>query len=165
MMAEFTKHREMGAAGAQTLGILCFLALAGMNVGGCATGGVLEYQPLEQTSTASVAARWHALQALVGKEDWMVVSGDRKKGTLEALVPTADAEGIRDRIKVTLLAEKTVVEVRSEIQSAGVWHMTPFRCPSYHYFREANLVARLDGSPSFDADVAFQRPTLILARR
>jgi hypothetical protein len=105
------------------------------------------------------------LQALVEKEDWMVVSGDRNNGILEALVPTADAEGIRDRIKVTLLAEKTVVEVRSEIQSAGVWHMTPFRCPSYHYFREANLVARLDGAPSSDAGVAFQRPTLILARR
>ena len=164
-MAEFTKHRGMGAAGAQTLGILCFLALAGMNVGGCATGGVLEYQPLEQTSTASVAARWQALQALVEKEDWLVVSGDRKQGTLEALVPTTDPEGMRDRIKIALLPEKTVVEVRSEIQSDGFWYMTPFRCPSYHYFREAHLVARLDGAQAFDMDVPPKRPPLTLAQR
>ena len=107
----------------------------------------------------SVAVRWQALQALVEKEKWTVVSGDRKDGTLEALLPSTDSKGIRDRIKIALLSENTVVEVRSEVESAGSWYTTPFCCPRYSYFRERLLAARLDGGQAFDVAVAPEQPT------
>jgi hypothetical protein len=165
MMAKITKHCAMGSLSVLTLGTLWILALAAMSTGGCATGGVREYQPLTQASTAPVAVRWQALQALVEKEKWTVVSGDRKDGTLEALLPSTDSKGIRDRIKIALLSENTVVEVRSEVESAGSWYTTPFCCPRYSYFRERLLAARLDGGQAFDVVVAPEQPSTTLAQR
>lgn len=165
MTARITKHGATGSLGVPTLGTLWFLAIAATSTGGCATGGVREYQPLTQVSAASVALRWQALQALAEKEKWMVVSSDREDGTLEALLPSTDSEGIRNRIKITLLRTQTVLEVRSEIQLSGSWHTTPFCCPSYSYFRERLLASRLDGEQAFDVALGSQQPPTSLAHR
>lgn len=109
--------------------------------GGCASSQA--YVPFQQPSTLSIETRWQALQSLAEKEGWKVVESDGATHQMLAY-RTLDVPGVRDRIKIALLPNQTVVETGSEIEDSGRWEASTDRCAKYNFVREKVLVARIE---------------------
>jgi hypothetical protein len=109
---------------------------------GCA--GPQVYVPLQQPSQLSAVARWQAVQDLAEREKWNVVQSDPVGRTLIAYHNSDGATGMRDRISVAVLADRTVVEMRTEIQDGERWEGSVNRCSKYSFFREKLLASQIE---------------------
>ena len=122
------------------------LVTAWLSAAGCA--GTQAYVPFERETKVSAAARWQALESVAKHEQWKVVRSDPQAYTIVAYTNPSGASGVRDRIKVELLSDRTVVETQSEIEDQGRWEANASRCASYESVREKLLAAQIDGSSS-----------------
>lgn len=107
---------------------------------GCATAG---YQPLAQTATRPATDRWHALQDMAHAQSWQILNANESAGTLDAVQP--DSADLRDHITISILPDRTVVAIHTEIRSGQEWLSTSARCRGYKYAREQIMAARLEG--------------------
>jgi hypothetical protein len=139
------------------------LATAWLSAAGCA--GPQAYVPFEQETKVSAASRWQALQGVAKREQWKVALADSQGYTIVAYSSPAGTLGVRDRIKVELLADRTVVETRTEVEDQGLWQASPGRCDHYAFAREKLLAARIDGSDSALASPGAPRKGTELAAR
>lgn len=135
------------------------LALSLLAFGGCA--GPQAYVPFQQPSTLTIEARWTALQNLAEDEQWTMAESDRATYQMVAY-RTSETPGIRDRIKVTLLPDRTVVETSSEIEDNGRWESSADRCAKYNFVREKVLMARIEYAAARPAPVPSRAPELVL---
>lgn len=129
-----------------------------LSAAGCA--GPQVYVPFEQRTTVAAATRWQALQSVAMREQWNVVLASPAGYTIVAYTNPAGTSGVRDRIKVELFADRTVVETGSEIEDNGHWQVVPGRCEYYTFSREKALAAQIEASPSTPASPAAPRPAL-----
>lgn len=112
---------------------------------GCA--GPQAYVPYQQQSTLSTEARWEALLSLAKSEQWKIVESDVGTSQITAY-RYYDTPGVRDRIKIVLLPDRTVVETGSEIEDNGHWTSSKDRCPKYNFVREKVMVAHIEHAAS-----------------
>jgi len=79
------------------------------------------YVPFEQRTRVSAATRWQALEGLAQREQWNVVLASPAGYTMVAYGNPAGTSGVRDRIKVELFSDRTVVETgaKSKIKATG----------------------------------------------
>lgn len=138
----------------------CFGVMALLvSLGACA--GSQAYVPFQQPSTLTIEARWRALQNLAEDEQWTMAESDH--ATYQMLAYRAsDTPGVRDRIKIALLPDRTVVETGSEIEDNGRWEASTDRCAKYNFVREKVLVARLEYAAARSAQVPSRAPELVL---
>ena len=120
------------------------LVTAWLSAAGCA--GPQVYVPFEQKTGVSAAARWQALESLAQHEQWNVVLANPQAYTIVAYSNPAGTLGVRDRIKVELFPDRTVVETQTEIEEQGGWQSGPGRCAGYTFSREKLLAAQIDSS-------------------
>jgi hypothetical protein len=127
------------------------LVAAWLSASGCA--GQRAYVPFERETKLSTVARWQALEDVAKREKWNVVRSDAQAYTIVAYSNPSGASGVRDRIKVELLSDRTVVETRSEIEDQGRWEADASRCASYASVREKLLAAQIEsrGEPAGSA--------------
>jgi hypothetical protein len=113
---------------------------------GCA--GPQSYVPFQQQSTLTIEARWHALENLAKTEQWKIIESD--VGTSQIVAYRYyDTPGVRDRIKIALLPDRTVVETGSEIEEEnGRWTSSSDRCAKYNFVREKVMVAHIEYAAS-----------------
>jgi len=104
------------------------LVTAWLSAAGCA--GTQAYVPFERETKVSAAARWQALESVAKHEQWKVVRSDPQAYTIVAYTNPSGASGVRDRIKVELLSDRTVVETQSEIEDQGGGKPTPVVAPA-----------------------------------
>ena len=131
---------------------------------GCA--GPQVYVPFEQRTTASAETRWQALQSMALREQWNVVLASPAGYTMVAYANPAGTSGVRDRIKVELFADRTVVDTGTEIEEdGGHWQLVPGRCEYYTFSREKALAAQIEASPSATATPAVPGKGAALAAR
>ncbi len=118
------------------------LAMSLWGFAGCAAPQA--YVPFQQQSTLSVEARWEAMLSLAKTEQWKIIESD--VGTAQIVAYRYyDMPGIRDRIKIALLPDRTVVETGSEIEEEnGRWASSSDRCAKYDFVREKVVVARIE---------------------
>jgi len=69
---------------------------------------------------------------------------DAQDHSVTAYVSDSGLQGIRDRITVRVLGDRTVVAAQSEIQDGQGWQSTTRHCSSYSYAREKALAIRID---------------------
>jgi hypothetical protein len=134
-----------------------------LSAAGCA--GPQVYVPFEQRTTVSAAARWQALQSAAKREQWNVVLASPAGYTMVAYSNPAGTSGVRDRIKVELFSDRTVVETGSEIEDNGHWRVVPGRCEYYTFSREKSLAAQIDNSQTPPASPVDPRKGTALATR
>ena len=139
------------------------LLTAWLSAAGCA--GPQVYVPFEQRTTVSAATRWQALEGVAKREQWNVVLTDPADHTMVAYSNSAGASGVRDRIKVELFSDRTVVETGSEIEDHGRWQAVPGRCAGYTFSREKALAAQIESSQHTPASPAVPRKNAELAAR
>jgi hypothetical protein len=139
------------------------LFTAWLGAAGCA--GPQVYVPLEQRTTVSAANRWQALEGVAKREQWDVVLSDSSDYTMVAYSNPAGASGVRDRIKVELFSDRTVVETGSEIEDSGRWQAGPGRCAGYTFSREKALAAQIENSQHTPVSPAVPRQGTELAAR
>jgi hypothetical protein len=96
-------------------------------------------------------------------ENWKIVESDIGTSQLVAY-RYYDTPGVRDRIKIVLLPDRTVVETGSEIEeSDGRWTSSDVRCPKYNFVREKVVVAHIEYAASGSAAPAPDKaPDLVL---
>jgi hypothetical protein len=135
------------------------LALSLLALGGCA--GSQAYVPFQQPSTLTIEARWRALQNLAEDEQWRMAESDQATYQMVAY-RTSETPGVRDRIKITLLPDRTLVETGSEIEDNGRWEASSDRCPKYNFVREKVLVARIEHAAARSASAPARAPELVL---
>jgi hypothetical protein len=135
------------------------LVTAWLSAAGCA--GTQAYVPFERETKVSAAARWQALESVAKREQWNVVRSDPQAYTIVAYSNPSGASGVRDRIKVELLSDRTVVETQSEIADQGRWEADASRCASYESVRERLLAAQLDGSSSQSSQSTAASPPIL----
>ncbi len=69
-----------------------------------------------------------------------------------------DIKGVRDRIKIVLLADRTVVETGSEIEGDdGRWTSCTDRCAKYNFVREKVVVAHIEHAASSSSPAPAER--------
>jgi hypothetical protein len=139
------------------------LVTAWLSAAGCA--GPQVYVPFEQRTAVSAATRWQALESLAKREQWNVVLASPADYTIVAYTNPAGASGVRDRIKVELFSDRTVVDTGSEIEDGGHWQAVPGRCSNYTFSREKALAAQVESSPPTPASPAVLRRGTALAAR
>jgi hypothetical protein len=130
---------------------------------GCA--GPQVYVPFEQRTMVSAEARWQALQSMAMREQWNVVLASPAGYTMVAYANPAGTSGVRDRIKVELFADRTVVDTGTEIEDGSHWQLVPGRCEYYTFSREKALAAQIEASPSPPTSPAVLRKGTALAAR
>lgn len=122
------------------------LSLVLLGFTGCA--GQQAYVPFQQQSALAIDARWQALLSLAKTEQWKIIASDVGTYQIDAF-RDADTPGVRDRIKIVLLADRTVVETGSEIEEEnGRWTSSSDRCAKYNFVREKVMVARIEHAAS-----------------
>ena len=133
------------------------LVTAWLNAAGCA--GPQAYLPFERKTKVAAATRWQALESVARREQWNVVAADPQDYTILAYSNPSGTLGVRDRIKVELLADRTVVETQSEIEDQGRWQASASRCAGYASTREKLLAAQIEsrGEPAGSAGGAPSR--------
>ena len=129
-----------------------------LSAAGCA--GPQVYVPFEQRTTVAAATRWQALQSVAMREQWNVVLASPAGYTIVAYTNPAGTSGVRDRIKVELFSDRTVVDTGTEIEDQGHWQVVPGRCENYTFSREKALAAQLEASSSTPARPAVPRSAL-----
>jgi len=134
-----------------------------LSAAGCAW--TQAYVPFERATKESAAARWQALESVAKREQWNVVRSDPQAYTIVAYGNPSGASGVRDRIKVELLSDRTVVETQSEIEDQGRWEADASRCASYESVREKLLAAQIEASQSAAASPTVPRKSTELAAR
>jgi hypothetical protein len=143
--------------------ILGLVVLSSALGGGCAAPQA--YVPFQQQSTLSTEARWQALLGLAKTEQWKIIESDVGTSQITAY-RYYDIEGVRDRIKITLLPDRTVVETGSEIEGEnGRWTSSADRCAKYNFVREKVMVAHIEHSASSGIPAPAERdrsPELVL---
>jgi hypothetical protein len=122
------------------------LVLLGTFLGAAGCAGPQVYVPLEQPSQLSAVARWQALQDLAGREQWKVVQVDQQARTMIAYHNPSGVPGVRDRIGIVVLADRTVVETRTEIEDQGLWQASAGHCSKYSFIREKMLATQIEGN-------------------
>jgi hypothetical protein len=141
------------------------LALATVWLGAAGCAGPQAYVPFEQQSEISAEARWQALETVAKREQWNVVVADPKDHTIVAYSSTANTAGVRDRIRVALFADRTVVETRTEVEDQGLWQNSANRCHGYTFSREKLLAAQVEGSQGNATSPPVPRKSSELAAR
>jgi hypothetical protein len=136
---------------------------AWLSTAGCA--GPQVYVPFEQRTRVSAATRWQALEGLAQREQWNVVLASPAGYTMVAYGNPAGTSGVRDRIKVELFSDRTVVETGSEIEDQGHWQVAPGRCEYYTFSREKALAVQIDKSQTTPASPVVPRRGTALAAR
>ena len=139
------------------------LVTAWLSAVGCA--GPRAYVPFERETNVSAAARWQALESVAKREQWNVVQADPQTYTIVAYSNPSGASGVRDRIKVQLLSDRTIVETESEIEDQGRWAADASRCASYDSVREKLLAAQVESSKIVAASPETPRESTELAAR
>ena len=139
------------------------LVTAWLSAAGCA--GPQAYLPFERKTKVAAATRWQALESVAKREQWNVVAADPQDYTILAYSNPSGTLGVRDRIKVELLADRTVVETGSEIEDNGHWRVVPGRCEYYTFSREKSLAAQIDNSQTPPASPVDPRKGTALATR
>jgi hypothetical protein len=134
-----------------------------LSAAGCA--GPQVYVPFEQRTTVSAEARWQALQSVALREQWNVVLASPAGYTMVAYANSAGTSGVRDRIKVELFADRTVVDTGTEIEDGNHWQVVPGRCEYYTFSREKALATQIEASPSATATPAVPGKDAALAAR
>ena len=129
-----------------------------LSAAGCA--GPQVYVPFEQKTTVSAASRWQALQSVALREQWNVVLASPAGYTIVAYTNPSGASGVRDRIKVELFKDRTVVDTGTEIEDQGLWQVVPGRCENYTFSREKALATQIEASSSPPASPGGSRPAL-----
>jgi hypothetical protein len=129
---------------------LVSLALVLVTAWLCAVGcaGPQVYVPFERITQESAATRWQSLESLAKRDQWNVVLADLKSYTMVAYVNPAGTSGIRDRIRVDLFSDRTVVETQTEIEDQGLWQASAGRCESYAFSREKSLAEQIQNTPA-----------------
>ena len=118
------------------------LVTAWLGAAGCA--GPQAYVPFERETKLSVATRWQALEGVAKREKWNVVQSDSQAYTMVAYSNPSGASGVRDRVKVELRSDRTVVETQSEIEDQGRWEADANRCATYESVREKLLATQIE---------------------
>jgi hypothetical protein len=145
---------------------VCLAAAAlALSLGAAACAGPQAYVPFEQKTMVSAQSRWQALESVAQREQWNVVQADPKGFTLVAYSNPAGMAGIRDRIKVGVFSDRTVVETRTEVEDQGLWQNSATRCAHYSFSRERALAAQIESSQSTGVSPALPQKTPELAAR
>jgi len=134
-----------------------------LSAAGCA--GPQVYVPFEQRTAVSAATRWQTLEGVAKREQWNVVLTDASDHTIVAYSNSAGASGVRDRIKVELFSNRTVVETGSEIEDHGRWQAVPGRCAGYTFSREKALATQIEDGQQTPTSLAVPRKSAALAAR
>jgi hypothetical protein len=113
----------------------------------------------------SAATRWQALESVAQREQWNVVLASPAGYTMVAYSNPAGTSGVRDRIKVELFSDRTVVETGSEIEDRGHWQVAPGRCMNYTFSREKALAAQIDNNQAAPPSPVVPRKGTALAAR
>ena len=166
MSSHSTPHRLLTASHRDKVRLAAaplILVTAWLSAAGCA--GPQVYVPFEQKTALSAAARWRTLDSVAKREHWNVVLADPERLTVVAYNNPTGASGLRDRIKVELFSDRTVVETRSEIEDQGRWQAGAGRCAGYTFAREKLLAARVNDSESAAPSPALPRKATELAAR
>jgi hypothetical protein len=142
-------------------GILGLAVLWSALAVGCAAPQA--YVPFQQPSALSIESRWLALENLAKNEKWKIVESDIGTSQITAY-RYYETPGVRDRIKIVLLPDRTVVETGSEIEeSDGRWSSSSIRCPKYDFVREKVMVAHIEYAASGSGHAAPEKaPDLTL---
>jgi hypothetical protein len=114
-----------------------------LSAAGCA--GPQVYVPFEQRTKESAATRWQALENLAKHDQWNVVLANRGYDMI-AYRNSAGTPGVRDRIKIELFPDRTVVETQTEIEDQGFWRASEGRCEHYTFSREKLLAAQIESN-------------------
>jgi len=120
--------------------VMLLLFVAGCLIG-CA--GPRAYVPFEQHTKLSTEARWQAVQTLAERERWKVAESNQTSHMILGY-RYSETSGMRDRIKIALFPDRTVVETVSEIEDQGRWESSMDRCEKYGFSREKALAAQIE---------------------
>ncbi len=138
------------------------LVTALLSAAGCA--GPQVYVPFERKTQESAATRWQALESLAKRDQWNVVLAN-KGYSMIGYRDSTGTSGVRDRIKVELFPDRTVVETQTEIEDRGLWQTSEGRCENYTFSREKSLAEQIEGKRSATGSPAVPRKSTELAAR
>jgi hypothetical protein len=137
------------------------LVTAWLGAAGCA--GPQVYVPFEQRTAESAATRWQGLENLARRDQWKVVMTS-KGFSMIAYRNSAGTSEVRDRIKVELFPDRTVVGTQTEIEDRGFWQDSEGRCEHYTFSREKLLAAQIEpnqqDAPGKSTELAAPEPAL-----